>query len=173
MGRRLLALPSPTCSTPRTKPLRRYSYSSLQPSFRSAAVSPLGEPIRAVNRLAKTSKSWYRRPRLHQDQHLHQLLRHQGKLTDMSIVVPLESRPPSRAAEPHVICLCLSLHVTEKGRNNDKATLAELFEAGTPQRLSKLELGPPCYLGEIVHQAENASSNVEYAYVATNALGSF
>ena len=60
-----------------------------------------------------------------------------------------------------------------EGRNNDKATLAELFEAGTPQRLSELELGPPCYLGEIVHQAENASSNVEYAYVATNALGRF
>ena len=60
-----------------------------------------------------------------------------------------------------------------EGRNNDKATLAKLFEAGTPQRLSELELGPPCYLGEIVHQAENASSNVEYAYVATNALGRF
>ena len=49
----------------------------------------------------------------------------------------------------------------------------ELAEAGTLQRLSELELGPPCYTGEIAHQAENASFNVEYAYVATNALKSF
>ena len=59
------------------------------------------------------------------------------------------------------------------GRNNNRATLAELFEAGTLQRLSELELGPPCYTENIAHQAESASFNVEYAYVATNALGSF
>ena len=51
--------------------------------------------------------------------------------------------------------------------------MAEFFEADTLQRLSELELGPPCYTGDIAHQVENASFNVEYAYVATNALGSF
>ena len=54
--------------------------------------------------------------------------------------------------------------------NNNKVTLAELFEAGTLQRLRELELGPPCYTDAI---AENASFNIEYANVATNALGSF
>ena len=53
--------PQSTCSAPRIKPSRRYSYSSLQPSFRSAAVSSLGEPIRAVNTPAKTSKRIARR----------------------------------------------------------------------------------------------------------------
>ena len=50
-----------TCSAPRTKPSHRYSYSSLQLSLRSAAVSTLGEPIRAVNTPAKTSKRVARR----------------------------------------------------------------------------------------------------------------
>ena len=59
------------------------------------------------------------------------------------------------------------------GCNNNRATLAELFEAGTLQRLSELKLGPPCYTEDIARQAENASFNIEYAYVATNALGSF
>ena len=59
------------------------------------------------------------------------------------------------------------------GRSNNRATLAELFEAGTLQRLSKLELGTPCYTEDTVHQGENANFNVEYAYVATNALGRF
>ena len=58
-------------------------------------------------------------------------------------------------------------------RNNNRATLAEIFEAGTLQRLSQLELAPPCYAEDIAHQANDASFNVEYAYVATNALGSF
>ena len=58
------------------------------------------------------------------------------------------------------------------GRNNNRATLKELFEAGTLQRLSELELGLPCYTEDIAHQAESPSFNVEYAYVATNALGS-
>ena len=49
----------------------------------------------------------------------------------------------------------------------------KLFEAGTLQRLSELKLGPSCYTEDITHQAENASFNVEYAYVATNALDSF
>ena len=47
--------------SPRAKPSRRYSYSSLQPSFRSAAVSSLGEPITAVNTPVKTSKCIARR----------------------------------------------------------------------------------------------------------------
>ena len=51
--------------------------------------------------------------------------------------------------------------------------MAELFEADTLQRLSELELGPPCYTEDIAHQAENASFDVQYAYVATNALESF
>ena len=59
------------------------------------------------------------------------------------------------------------------GCNNNRATLAELFRAGTLQRLSELELGPPCYTEDIAHQAENASFDVDYGYVATNALGSF
>ena len=59
------------------------------------------------------------------------------------------------------------------GRNNNRATLAELFEAGTLQRLSELELGPPRYTEDIAHQTKNASFNVEYAHVATNALGNF
>ena len=59
------------------------------------------------------------------------------------------------------------------GRNSNRATLVELFEAGTLQRLSELELGPPCYTEDIAHQVENASFNVEYAYVATSALGIF
>ena len=49
----------------------------------------------------------------------------------------------------------------------------ELYEAGTLQRLSELELGPPCYTEDITHQAENANFNVEYAYIVTNALGRF
>ena len=57
------------------------------------------------------------------------------------------------------------------GRNNNRATLAEVVEAETLQHLNELRLGPPCYMVTIAHQAENASSNVEYAYVATNALG--
>ena len=48
-----------------------------------------------------------------------------------------------------------------------------LFEADTLQCLSELELGPPCYTEDIAHQAESASYNVAYAYIATNALGSF
>ena len=60
-----------------------------------------------------------------------------------------------------------------EGRNNDRATLAELFEAGTRQRLRELELVPPCYTENIAHKAENVSFDVAYAYVATNALGSF
>ena len=60
-----------------------------------------------------------------------------------------------------------------RGRNNNRATLVKLFEAGTLQRLSELDLGPLCYTEGIAHQAEKASFNVEYAYVATNALGSF
>ena len=60
------------------------------------------------------------------------------------------------------------------GRNSNRATLlADMFEAGTLQRLSELELGPPCYTEDIAHQAENTSFNVEYAYVAANALRSF
>ena len=59
------------------------------------------------------------------------------------------------------------------GRNNNRATLTDLFEAGTLQRLSELELGPPTYTENIAHQAENASFNVKYAYVATKAIGSF
>ena len=59
------------------------------------------------------------------------------------------------------------------GRNNNRATLAGLFEAGTLQRLKELELGPPSYTEDIAHQAEDSSFSVEYAYVATNALGSF
>ena len=59
------------------------------------------------------------------------------------------------------------------GHNNNRAILAELFKAGTLQRLSELELGPPCYTEDIAHQAENAIFSVEYAHVATNALGSF
>ena len=59
------------------------------------------------------------------------------------------------------------------GRNNNRATLAALFEVGKLQRLSELELGPPCYTEDIAHQADDASFNVEYAYVATNALGIF
>ena len=60
------------------------------------------------------------------------------------------------------------------GRDNNRTTLAEMFEAGTLQRLSELELRPPCYTEDIAHQAENASFNLEYAYyVAINALGSF
>ena len=59
------------------------------------------------------------------------------------------------------------------GHNNTRATLVELFEAGTLQRLSKLQLRPSCYTKDIVHLAENANVNIEYAYVATNALGSF
>ena len=51
--------------------------------------------------------------------------------------------------------------------------MAELFEAGTLQRLSELELGPPCYTEDIAHLTEKASFDVEYAYVATNALGNF
>ena len=57
------------------------------------------------------------------------------------------------------------------GRNNNKETLAELFKAGTLQRLRELELGPPCYTKYIAHQARQF--NVEYAYVVTNALRSF
>ena len=59
------------------------------------------------------------------------------------------------------------------GRNDNRATLAELFEAGTLQRLSELELGPLCFMEDIAHQAENARFNVEYTDAATNALGSF
>ena len=40
---------------------------------------------------------------------------------------------------------------------------------GTLQRLSELELESPCYTEDIAH----SSFNIEYAYVATNALGSF
>ena len=54
----------------------------------------------------------HHRPRLHQNQRLHLLLRHQGQLMDTPITVPWESRPPLRAAEPQAFCLCLSLHVT-------------------------------------------------------------
>ena len=61
----------------------------------------------------------------------------------------------------------------ERGRNNDRATLAELFEAGTLQRLSEPELGQSCYTDDIAHQTENANFNIECAYVAINALGSF
>ena len=50
-----------TSSAPRTRLSRRYSYSSLPPSFRSAAVSSLGEPIRAAKTPAKTSKRIARR----------------------------------------------------------------------------------------------------------------
>ena len=57
------------------------------------------------------------------------------------------------------------------GRNNSRATLAELLKAGTLQRLSKLVLGPPCYTENIANQAKNASFNVEYAYVANDVLG--
>ena len=59
------------------------------------------------------------------------------------------------------------------GRNNNGETLAELLEASTLQRLSEPELEPPCYTEDIAHQAKNASFNIEYAYVATNALESF
>ena len=59
------------------------------------------------------------------------------------------------------------------GRNNNRATLAELFEAGTLQSSSELEPGSPSYTEDIAHQTKNASFNVEYAYVAINALGSF
>ena len=59
------------------------------------------------------------------------------------------------------------------GRNNNRATLAELFEAGTLQRLSGPELEPSCYTEDIAHQAENASLNVEHPYIATNVLRSF
>ena len=59
------------------------------------------------------------------------------------------------------------------GRNNNRAALAELFESGTLQRLSELELGQSCFAEDITHQAENVSFNVEYVYVAINALASF
>ena len=39
--------------------------------------------------------------------------------------------------------------------------------------MHELELGPPCYTEDIAQQAENASFNEQYAYVATKALGSF
>ena len=57
------------------------------------------------------------------------------------------------------------------GRNNNRATLAELFEAGTLLRSSELEPGPSYYTECIAHQAENVSFNIEHVYVATNALG--
>ena len=44
---------------------------------------------------------------------------------------------------------------------------------GTQQCLNELGPGPPCYTEDIAHQAKNGSFNVEYAYVATNTLGSF
>ena len=59
------------------------------------------------------------------------------------------------------------------GRNNNRAILAELFEAGTLQGSSKIELELPCYTEDIAHLVEKASFNEEYAYVTTNALGSF
>ena len=59
------------------------------------------------------------------------------------------------------------------GRNNNRATLAELFEAGTLQGLSKIELELPCYTEDIAHLMEKANFNEEYAYVATNVPGSF
>ena len=58
-------------------------------------------------------------------------------------------------------------------RNNNRATLAKLFEAGTLQRLSKIELELPCYTEDIAYLVEKASFNEEYAHVATNALGSY
>ena len=57
----LLNEPESTCSAQRTKPSRRYSYLSLPRSFRSAVVSSLVEPIRAVNTPAKTPKRIARR----------------------------------------------------------------------------------------------------------------
>ena len=42
------------------------------------------------------------------------------------------------------------------GGRNKITTLAELFKAGTLQRLSELELGPPWYTEDIAHQAEKA-----------------
>ena len=59
-------------------------------------------------------------PRLHQDQRLHLLLRHQGQQTDTPIAVPWESRPPLRAAEPQAFCQCLSLHVTGKATTTEQ-----------------------------------------------------
>ena len=58
------------------------------------------------------------------------------------------------------------------GRNNNIATLAEMFQVYTLQHLRELRLRSPCYTEDIAHQAENASLNAEYAYVATNELGS-
>ena len=59
-------------------------------------------------------------PRLHQDQRLHLLLRHQGQQTDTPIAVPWESRPPLRADEPQAFCQCLSLHVTGEATTTEK-----------------------------------------------------
>ena len=61
----------------------------------------------------------------------------------------------------------------EGGRNRNIATVAEIFEVRTLQRLKELELALPYCTGDIEHQTENATFNVEYSYVATNALGSF
>ena len=78
---------------------------------------------------------------------------------------------PSRAAS--LLPVPIATRYGE-GRNNNRAALADIFEAGTLQRfLSKLELGQPCYTEELAQQADSTSFNVEYALVATNALRSF
>ena len=76
----------------------------------------------------------------------------------------------SRVASP------LSVPVATRyggGRNKNIANLAEIFEVRTLQCLSELELAQPCSTEDIAHQTENASFNVEYLYVTTNALGRF
>ena len=68
-------------------------------------------------------------------------------------------------------CAC---RYTLRGRpQQQQSTFGGAFEAGTLQRLSKIELELPCYTEDIAHLVEKASFNVENAYVATNALGSF
>ena len=46
-----------------------------------------------------------------------------------------------------------------RGRKNNRATLAELFEAGTLQRLNGLEMGPPCYTEDTAHQHLQGGDN--------------
>ena len=68
-------------------------------------------------------------------------------------------------------CAC---RYTLRGRpQQQQSNFGGAFEAGKLQRLSKIELELPCYTEDIAHLVEKGSFNVEYAYVATNALGSF
>ena len=82
-------------------------------------------------------------------------------------VTPAVTR--SRAASLLTVPVATSY---EGGRNN-RATFVEIFEAGTRQCLSELNLGSSCYTENIAYQPKSASFNIAYAYVATDALGSF